>query len=275
MNTIQKSLASSAVSLIWILAISAPRPAMGETGKIENAQALLEEAKMNELERKIAAKQTELERLNEDMNKARQQADGLEKSIGKVGTAVIESHGHLDQLASQKKRLTEMLELVTLRIDAEKTKVEGLKMLGIAQSKSLEAIARRNEETDLKTNIGKAEMSLLSPKALPIIGAADGQETGPGKQGNPTEMRKRLAKVNHVTFTAGAAAREAMVAASAKLQQADAAGARAARRGSELGIDEIPPLPGEKDSLDLSANLPTGGNLPTKQGATDKKHPKR
>ena len=104
MNTIPKHTATLAVCLTWILAMSVPQPASGETKSTESAQALLEEAKLNELERKIAAKQTELGRLNEDLNKARQQADGLEKSIEKVGTAVIESNGHLDQLAGQKKR---------------------------------------------------------------------------------------------------------------------------------------------------------------------------
>ena len=137
MNTNPKHITSLAVCLTWILALSVPHPASGEPGKTENAQALLEEAKMNELERKIAAKQMELSRLNEDLNNARQQADGLEKSIDKVSTAVIESNGHLDQLTVQKKRLTEMLGLVSLRMDAEKMKVEGLRMLGKAQTKAL------------------------------------------------------------------------------------------------------------------------------------------
>ena len=265
MNTIPKHTATLAVCLTWILAMSVPQPASGETKSTESAQALLEEAKLNELERKIAAKQTELGRLNEDLNKARQQADGLEKSIEKVGTAVIESNGHLDQLAGQKTRLAEMLELVTLRIEAEKMKAEGLRMLGKAQSKSLDAVARHNEETDLRTNIAGAEMSLLSPKALPIVGAADGQESGQNRQGNPVELRKRLDKVSHTTSTANIAAREAMTAASAKLQQADAASAKAARRGSELGIDEIPELPGGKDGLDLSATLPSRDTAPGKK----------
>lgn len=284
MNTIHKRFASSGISLIWIVAITAPQMAVAEvgrkeTGRTEDAQLLLEEAKTNELERKISAKQTELERYNEDLNRAREQADALEKSIDKVGVAVGETNAHLDQLASQKRRLTQMLELVTMRIEAEKTKADGLRMLGAAQTKALGAIARRNEETELKTNIAKADLAVLSPKELPIIGAADGPESGPGKHTSATEMRKRLEKVNHTTIAAGTAAREAMVAATAKLQQADAAGAKAARRGSELGIDEIPELPGEKESLDLSATLPAAmpgaDSLPTKKGTAEKKRAKR
>ena len=271
MNTIPKNTAALAVCLTWILAMSVPRPALGETKAMENAQALLEEAKTNELERKIAAKQTELSRLNEDLNKAKQQSDGLGASIEKVSAAVTESNGHLDQLAGQKKRLSEMLELVTLRIEAEKMKAEGLRMLATAQTKSLGSIAKRNEETDLRTSIASAEMSLLSPKALPIIGAADGQDSGPNRQGNPTELRKRLEKVTHATSTANTTARDAMIAASAKLQQADAAGAKAARRGSELGIDEIPELPGGKDGLDLSSTLPATGAAAGKSGVPEKK----
>ena len=279
MKTIHQYFASYGISLLWIVAITVPRMAVAEAGRTENAQLLLEEAKTTELERKIAAKQTELERHNEDLNKAREQADALEKSIEKVGAAVGETNAHLDHLASQKKRLMQMLELVTLRIEAEKTKVEGLRMLGGAQTKSLAAIARRNEETELRSHITKTDLGLLSPKALPIIGAADGPDSGPGKLGSAADLRKRLEKVNHTTVAASAAARDAMLAATAKLQQADAAGAKAARRGSELGIDEIPELPGEKDGLEISATLPAAmpgaDSLPTKKGTPEKKRTKR
>ena len=279
MKTIHQYFASSGISLIWIVAITVPRLAVAETGKSENAQLLLEEAKTTELQRKINTKQTELERYNEDFNKAREQADALEKSIEKVSMAVGETNAHLDHLASQKRRLAQMLELVTLRIEAEKTKAEGLRMLGGAQTKSLSAIARRNEETELRSNISKADLGLLSPKALPIIGAADGPESGPGRQGSAAELRKRLEKTVHTTVAAGTLARDAMVAATAKLQQADAAGAKAARRGSELGIDEIPELPGEKEGLEIAATLPAAmpgaDSLPTKKGAPEKKRSKR
>ena len=279
MKTIHKYFASSGISLIWIVAITIPRMALGQIGKMESAQLLLEEAKTHDLERKILSKQTELERYNEDLNRAREQADALEKSIDKVSMAVGETNAHLDQLASQKRRLTQMLELVTLRIEAEKTKVDGLRMLGGAQTKSLASIARRNDETELRSNIAKAELGLLSPKALPIIGAQDAPESGPGKQENATEMRKRIEKVVHTTLAAATLARDAMNAATLKLQQADAAGAKAARRGSELGIDEIPELPGEKEGLEISsalpASMPAADALPTKKGTPEKKRTKR
>ena len=279
MKTIHQYFVSSGISLVWMAAITVPHMAAAETGRSETAQLLLEEAKTTELQRKVTAKQTELERYNEDLNRAREQADALEKSIEKVGLAVGETNAHLDELTSQKKRLTQLLELVTLRIEAEKTKVEGLRMLGGAQTKSLAAIARRNEETELRSNISKADLGLLSPKALPIIGAADGPESGPGKQGSATDLRKRLEKTVHATVAAGTLARDAMTSATAKLQQADAAGAKAARRGSELGIDEIPELPGEKEGLGISATLPAAmpgaDSLPTKKGATEKKRSKR
>ena len=279
MKTIHQYFASSGISLIWMAAITVPRMASAENGRMENAQLLLEEAKTTELQRKVTSKQTELERYNEDFNRAREQADALEKSIEKVSAAVGETNAHLDHLAGQKRRLTQMLELVTLRIEAEKTKVEGLRMLGGAQTKSLTAIARRNEETELRSHIAKTDLGLLSPKALPIIGAADGAESGLGKPGSATDSRKRLEKVMHTTVAAGTLARDAMTAATVKLQQADAAAAKAARRGSELGIDEIPELPGEKEGLEIAATLPAAmpgaDSLPTKKGAAEKKRTKR
>jgi chromosome segregation ATPase len=274
MNTFHKYVASTATSLIWTLAMSAPLPASAETRKAENAQALLDEAKTTALERKIATKQTELDRLAEDLHKAKLQADGLEKSIEKVTAAIAESNGHLDQLASQKKRLLEILEIVTLRSDAERTKVEGLKMLANAQKKSLDAIAKCNDETELKSGIARVEMGLLSPKELQIIGAAEGPDSATGKRGNATEMRRKLGKVSYAASAANTSAREALTAASAKIQQADAAGAKASARGSELGIEEIPNLPHRNADSDLSATLPKGDAAPATDGTTAKKRSK-
>jgi hypothetical protein len=246
---------------------------MAEKHKPEDAQALLEEAKMNALERKITAKQTELDRFAEDLHKAKLQAEALEQSIEKVTSAIAESNGHLDRLASQKKRLLEILEIVTLRSEAERTKLEGLRMLATAQKKSLDAIAKSNEETDIKTGIARSEMGVLSPKELPIIGAASGQESGTGKSGNSAELRKKLGKVSYAATSANTAAREAMAAASAKIQQADAAAAKAAAKGSELAIEEIPNLPPKNAAPDQSGTLPKGE--PGKDAAPEKKRSKR
>ena len=276
MNTLHKYVASTASSLICTLALSVPRPAVAAPVKPENAQALLEEMKTNALERKITAKQTELDRLDEDSHKARLQADALEKSIEKVTAAIAESGGQINQFDAQKKRLMEMVEVVTLRSEAERTKAEGLRLLGIAQKKLLDASARYREEMELKTGIARVEMSVLSPKELPIIGAAGGAERGNGKHETATEMRKKLAKVSATNYTANNAAREAIAAASAKLQQADAAGAKAARRGSELGIEEIQNLPPKNsDDLGLSLTLPRGDTAPAKGGTPQKKPSKR
>lgn len=247
-----------------------PNPASAATGKTPNAQALLEEAKANALQRKLAAKQTELDRFDEDLKKARVQSEGLQQSLDNVTAATAESNDHLAQLAAQKKRLTEMLEIVTLRSEAERAKMEGLKMLGIAQKKSLDAIAKGNEETELKAIIGKAEINLLSPKDLPVIGASNAHDSGRSRPESTTEMRKKLGKVSSSTVTANISAREAMITASAKLQQADAAGAKATRRATELGITEIPTLPpSSNEEIDLS------GAAPQVQPASEKKRSKR
>lgn len=276
MNTLHKYVASMASSLLCILAFSAPHPAVASPGKTENAQALLEEVKTQSLERKIAAKQTELDRLDEDAHKAKLQAEALERSIEKVTAAIAESNGHIEQIDAQKKRLTEMLEIVALRSDAERTKSEGLKLLGKAQKKLLDAIAKNTEEMELKSGIARVEMNQLSPKELPIIGAAGGVEAGNGKHGTATEMRKKLVKVSSTNYTANIAAREAIAAASGKLQQADAAWAKAARRGSELGIEEIQNLPPRNtDDLGLSTTLPRGDTAPAKGSTPEKTRSKR
>ncbi len=115
MNIIPRPIVSTAGSLICILALAFPVVASAATAKEVNAQVLLEEAKTNALQRKIVLKQTELDRFEEDLKRAREQAQGLQESLEKVTRATAESNDQLARLAAQKKRLTEMLDVVSLR----------------------------------------------------------------------------------------------------------------------------------------------------------------
>lgn len=232
-------------SVASLLAFAAPQKAFCQTGSRANAQALVEEAKKGEFERKLAAKQTVADRLAEDLKKGKHEIDELEKSIGKVSGATTEATGELGKLDADRKRLTRDLELVDLRISAEKLRAEGLKLLGTAHAKSREASARRVEEIELRTTLVSAEMRALAGIST-TEPAASGPRASRSKQQGPTltELRRQLYKAEQATINASANARLAMDAAAQKVQQADAAAAKAEKRRVELAQMGNPALPG-------------------------------
>jgi uncharacterized protein YoxC len=241
-------LTSLSFSIVCILAIGASPRALSQ-GTGGNAKLLLEEARKKQHERKLSAKQTELDRLSEDLKKGKQEIDDLQQSISKVGSAVSEANGQLDRLSGQKKTSTQELELVNLRIEAEKLKAEGLKLLSSAHAKAMEAQTKRIEELDLRTTLVAAEIRQISG-----TGAEKAPESGPkGKNAKapPTvsELRRQLAKAENATSLAASRAREAMDAATTKLQQADAAAAKAEKKQTEVSLEKNPGFPGGNDPL--------------------------
>ena len=268
MQTPQPNSTRSALHLACLLSVTLSHSAWCQTRTGESAQALLEEARKGELDHKIAAKKTEMDRLNEDLNKGKQQADGLQKSIDNVTASVTEATGKLDQLTAQKKRLAQTAELDALRIEAERLKVDGLKLLKTAQIKARDALAKRNEETDLRISLAAAEMKLLSLRALSTPAQPKVREKGAKKPPTPGELRKKLAQAERDSLNANSSAHETMQAASLKLQQADNAAARAKKRAGELGLGEKQGLSSDKDPIDLSAALPGPDDAPAEQVAT-------
>jgi chromosome segregation ATPase len=253
MQNLRPSIAVVTFSLVWCLSITVSHRALGETKSPASAKALFDEAVRKEMERKVAAKQTELDRLGEDLKKAKQEIDELEQSIGKVNAAVADTTGQLEQLTAEKNRLTKDLDLSNLRLEADKLKAEGLKMLGNAHAKSRDALARRAEEIDLKTVIVAARMQELS---------AETSTENPGTstkaktlKGAPliSESQKKLAKAEDATAKAISIARQAMEAASLKLRQADSAAAKAEKKRAEIALEQNPSFPGGNDPLS-SAN---------------------
>jgi chromosome segregation ATPase len=240
---------SVSLSIACILAVAMSPLALAETGSTGNAKALLEAAKKSALERKLAAKQTELDRLGEDLKKGKQEIDELQKSVYSVGNAVTEATGHLNRLGAQKKTHTQELELVNLRIDAEKLKSEGLKLLSTAHGKSMEALAKRTEELDLKTTLVAAEIRALSGTGSTKAAAPEGKGSKAKAAPTITDLRKQLVKAENATSIASYRAREAMEAASAKLQQAEAAAAKAEKKQTEIGLEKNPSFPGGNDPL--------------------------
>jgi hypothetical protein len=257
MNVLQTTLAPIALSIACLVAIAAPHRALGESKSAADAKALLEEAKKDELERKRAAKQTELDRLGEDLKKAKEEIDELEKTIYKISVAAADTTVHLDQLASERKRLTQDLDLTNLRIDAEKLKAEGLKLLVVAQAKARDALAKRTEEIDLRAAIVASKMQQVSRETLPPIALAPTQpktskatpKPTPKPAPKKTESQDELYKAEQATATALTNARQAMEAATQKLQQAEAAAAKAEKKRAEIALETNPSLPGGNDPL--------------------------
>lgn len=229
------------LSIACIFALTTLPRAMSETTAAANAKVLLDEAKKNQAERKRAAMQKELDRLAEDAKKGKQEMEEQEKSISKVGSAVDESKGILDQLAGRKKHIAQDMELMILRIEAERLKTEGLALLNNAHGKAVEALTKRNEEIDLRTALVTAEIQKMSSSEI-----AQDYDSKKGKgDSSPTttELRKNLSKAEGRSSFANSRAREAMDAASLKLQQAEAAAAKVEKKQAEFTTENAPHAP--------------------------------
>jgi len=214
--------------LIWSLA-----PAGWSQGKpSDKAQSLLQEVRERELERQRETKMKDVERLNEDLEKAKKEADDLRQTIERMNAAVTDSTNHLAQLNAQKRQFTKMLEVIALQIDAEGLKLEGLKMLAVAQTKGVAAIDRRREQTEVKATIEKTKLNPM-PQA-PRPGTPEGDKAD-------LEIERKLDKAERAVSTARVDAREAMSAATTKLQAANDAGEKVKQKAAELGI----PIRGE------------------------------
>ena len=256
MNPLHKSLPILSRFLIVNAAIAFAHPAFCQTGAPDNAKGLLDKAKQSEYERKMSLKQTELDRLSEDMKKAKEQAESLQKLVDSVDTAIVEATGHLDRVTGQRNHQPKVAEVIGLKFEAQRMRVDGLKMLKAAQAKALDAVNKHNEVLDLKTTLGAVEMKAFAEKALsggadsaPLIGdAAKKDKALPG-----SEVRKNLATAEKDAALVETAAREAMQAATQKLQQADAAAEKAEKRRMDLGVEDITSLPVDREGLDTPA----------------------
>lgn len=235
-----KSLCLTTASLsIACILILAPVPRAMSQGPAANAKTLLAEAKKKQSERKRSAMQKELDRLAEDVKKGQQEMEELEASMSKVGYAVSETKGQMDQLAGRKKRVTQDMELLPLRIDAEKLKADALTLLNSAHTKAAEALKRRNEELDLKA-------ALVTSQIHKLEDAEVGSEPGTGKSDSGptlTELSKNLQKASEKSALANLRAREAMEAASEKLLQAEAATMKAEKKQAQIEQENAPAAP--------------------------------
>ncbi len=213
---------------------------MSEDALAGDAKTLLDEAKRSQTDRKRAAMQKELDRLSEDTKKAKQERDDLEKSMSKVGNTLAGTKSQIDQLAGRKKRVFQDLELLPLRIEAEKLKADALTLLNTAHAKEMEALEKRNEELDLKTALTTAEIQRISSSDTTTSANSHKEKT---EVGGTKELRKNLEKAHEKCSLADSRAREALEVASRKLQQADAAVVKAEKKQAAIDVANDPNAP--------------------------------
>ena len=242
MKTYRKNSAVLFTAIIGA-SIALAASALAQTAEPDNAKSLLEKVKRRDLERQVTARQTDLDRLSEDLTKGHKEAETMQANIDTTGGLLKESNANLSQLQNQKKRLEQVIELTTLRIEAERLKAEGLQMLSDAQGKALLALTKRAEVTDTRATLGAAELKMLAPP--------EGEPAGDAPRARPalTDMRKKLAVSESAAASAEKIARDAMRAASAKLELADIAAVKAKRKGSggDADLSEIAEKPADAD----------------------------
>ena len=164
-HVLTRSLAAIS-ACIFSLAQNASAADVAETR--ETPTVLLEDVKKRELASQLAVKETEMQRLNEDLQKRKSEQATLQQSMDSITSAVADSSDVLEQYVVRKKYLARALELTSQRIEAERLKVDGLKTLGDAQAKARDHVAKQYESTSIRANIEGANLRILSQKqALP------------------------------------------------------------------------------------------------------------
>ena len=232
-----------------LFAALAQTSSFAQEERAENAKTLLLELKQRDLERQVEGKKREIERTNGDLRLARMQAQKLQESIDATSSLMGDTSSYLEQLVAQKARLEQVVELTSLRIDAERQKVEGLKALGEAQFKALESVIKHIEETETRANLAAAELKGLSdaPQLEPVaLGEAASTKLPP----EIVELKKKAAAHKQILATMDKSANDAMKTAAVKLELADVAAIKAKRKAVDLGLDEKLPAKAEKAPAD-------------------------
>lgn len=222
----------------------------------EKPLVLLESVKKRELDSQLAIKQTELQRLNEDLQKRENEQASLQQSMDAIAIAVAESNDLLDQYLARKKYLVRALELTTQRIEAERLKVDGLKTLSDAQAKERDHVSKRFDSTTIRSNIEGANFRILSQKQTPPEGEAAPKDATAKLLSEIADLKKKLERSERNASAAAKLAREAMTSASEKLLQAENAGSKARRTAEEWGLNENAEPVAERVQPDAAGDAP-------------------
>ena len=227
--------------------------ALAQNAEPENAKSLLEKVKRRDLDRQMAAGQTYLDRLAEDLAKGQKESETMQANITATNTLQKESATHLSELGTQRKRLEQVIGLTALRIEAEKLKAEGLQLLADAQAKALVALNKRADETNLRSSLAAAEMKVLAQAESSGAGNPAAKDSASQVHTPLAELRKKLAASEVIAANAEKVAREAMRAASSRLELADIAGTKAKKKASTVEGD-LPAI--AEKPLDLEEKQP-------------------
>ena len=256
MNTFHIPTNAVALTLAGAFSLAICARAPGQADSREKALVILEGVKKRELDSLIAMKQTELQRLNEDLQKRQNEASALQQSMDSIAIATAEANDLLEQLSMRKKYLTRALELTTQRIDAEKLKVDGLKTLSDAQAKDRDRVAKQFEATTIRSNIEGANFRILSQKQDSPEGEAGARDTTAKLLSEIVDLKKKLEKSEHNTAAALKLAHDAMASATGKLLQAESAEARAKKTAQDWGLNENAEPVAEKAEPDPVGEAP-------------------
>ena len=260
---------AGAFSLTSIAIAADPVDPVDSVDSVESREkplVLLETVKKRELETQLALKQTEIQRLNEDLEKQEKEQVSLQQSMDAIAIAVAESNDLLEQYLARKKYLMRALELTMQRIDAERMKVDGLKTLSDAQGKEREHVAKQLDSTKIRSNIEGANLRILSYKqAPPPEGQAVPKDATAKLLSEIVDLRKRLDMSERKTAAAAKLARDAMSSASAKLVQAENAGVKAKKTAEDWNLNENAEPVAEKVDPDPPSIDPKGDSAVEKK----------
>ena len=212
--------------------------APGQADAREKAQAILDDVKERELETQLELKQTELQRLNEDLQKRQNESEILQRSMDSISIAIAETADSAEQLQARKQHLSRALELTLQRIEAERLKMDGLKALNDAQAKARDRAVRQHEETSVRANIAGAEYRILSQKHPAPEGDEPAKNDTAKLQSEIADLKKKLERTERNTAAALKLARESMTGANAKLLQAETAGSKARKTAQDWRLNE-------------------------------------
>lgn len=218
-----------------ILALALPTIAFSQDVEPEKAHALLDKVKKTDLDRQIVSKETEIERLKQDQERAEKDASSLKVTMDTTAELIEDSSEKLTAYLTMSKKLEHDVAVTEAHINAERLKIEGLRALGAAQGKALSALNLHLDETNARSKVRGAEMELLqSGRPVP----SEGNEEK--SQSELVRWRKALSMAQSKTQTEERVARDAMKAASTKLAQAETRAATAKRLAE---IDPTAPAP--------------------------------
>ena len=227
---------------------SPEKPAAAQDSTPAPSQALLQKVKQSAMAQRIAIKQTEIDRLNEDLAKSRKDLDATHNNLDATTALIATSNANMDKLAAARRSLEQQLELTDLRIEAERKECEGLRRLSGAQNSELDAINQRMAEIDVRSGVRQAEVGLLSA-GKPVPGE-DNDERGSAEL---YKLRKELNSDEQKTVSAELIARNAMKAASARLELAQEAASRVKQASEAVTQGNLAPVgekpAGEADSM--------------------------